>query len=179
MTNIILCGGLDDKTVTNALIPTLTYYGGVRYSAPDRIMKCGVSEKFALYEYESIPKVELSDGIILLKTSIRQTKGVTLPSNLHYVMESKNLRAAALLNGMEASVVTCGTGRKDTLSIAGLQSSNAALSLQRTVETVDGRLLEPHDFTVDFSEKRSPHQLLLISAALLLSGIDSAKGYHV
>lgn len=179
MVNIFLCGDSKDTSATQALISALPKYGGVRYSGPDRVFECGSSPKYFLYEYEKIPKIELKHGIVLLKNSTPLQDPVPFPPDCLCILESKNVRAAALLKGSGTAVVTCGTSSRETLSIAGLEESNAALSLQRTLSTLDGQMLEPHDFTVKFSEPRSPHQLLMVCAALLISGADSSKGYVI
>lgn len=177
MVNIFLCGDSKDTSATQALIAALPKYGGVRYSGPDCVFERGPGPEYFLYEYEKIPKIELRQGIVLLKNSMLPQDPVPFPKDFLYVLESKNHRAAALLKGSGAAAVTCGTGSRETLSIAGLEEGTAALSLQRTLRSLDGKTLEPHDFTVKFSEPRSPHQLLMVCASLLISGADSSKGY--
>lgn len=179
MINIFLCGDTKDSSATQALISALPKYGGVRYSGPDRVFECGATPEYFLYEYETIPEISLKQGIVLLKNSILPQNPVPFPPDFLYVLEAKNSRAAALLKGSGAAAVTCGTSSRETLSIAGLEENTAALSLQRTLKTLDGRMLEPHDFTVKFSESRSPHQLLMVCAALLISGEDSSTGFQI
>lgn len=179
MTDILLCGDSNDNSVSHALTSALALYGGVKYCGPDRIFECGTSPDYFLFECEKLPQIELASGIVLFKNSTVPQEQVSLPPGFLCVLESKNTRAAALLKGACATAVTCGTSPKDTLSIAGLEDGVAALSLQRTLKTLNGRVLEPHDFTVRFSEPRSPHQLLSVCAALLITGADSSKGYAI
>lgn len=179
MTNIILCGNLSDNSISCALIPALARYGGVRYSSPKQIYERGVSAEFFLYDCENIPEIKLKSGIVLFKNSINMQTHVSIPANFLCVIETKNVRAAAMLQSTKAAAITCGTGSKDTLSIAGLENVGATLSLQRNLKTLNGNVLEPHDFNVKFSEKRSPHQLLSTCAVLLASGSDSNKGFVI
>lgn len=179
MTNIVLCGDPNDTSVSRALVSALALYGGVRYAGPDRIFECGVSPEYFLYEYEKLPEIGLKNGIVLFRNSVPPQGPAFVPPGFFYVLETKNSRAAALLKGARAAVVTCGTSPKDTLSVAALEENTAVLSLQRTLKTLDGKALEPHDFTVKCSEPRSPHQLLMVCAALLLAGVDSSLGYIV
>ena len=179
MTNIVLCGDASDSSISNALIPALALYGGVKYAGPGKVFERGVSARFFLCECEEVPQIGLQSGILLFKNSIRQQNPFRIPDSFFCVMQSKNAHAAALLKDSSAAVITCGTSTRDTLSIAGLESSGAALSLQRSLPTLEGEILEPHDFTVSCSEERSPSQLLAVCAVLLISGIDSAKGYIV
>lgn len=179
MNNVILCGDTGDSSVSDALIPALARYGGVRYAGPEKILERGGSARFFLYECDEIPKIELAAGILLFQNSIRQQRPFSIPPGFLCVLQAKNIRAAELLGRAGSNAVTCGASSRDTLSIAGLESSGAALSLQRSLPTLDGRLLEPHDFTVSFSGGQSPTQLLAVCAVLLIAGIDSSKGFRL
>ena len=179
MVNVFLCGDVKDSSVTQALLSALPKYGGVRYSGPDRVFDLGSGAEYSLFEYEKIPEIRLKDGILLLKNSLFPQEPVSFPSDFYCVLEAKNIRAAALLKAFGATAVTCGTSPRETLSVAGLEEGTAALSLQRSLTTLGGRVLEPHDFTVKFSEPRSPHQLLMVCAALLIAGEDSSAGFQI
>jgi hypothetical protein len=179
MVNIILCGDVKDTSVSQALISALSTYGGVIYSSPERVFQSGSTPQYFLFEYETLPEIGLQNGIVLFKNSMLPQKPVALPSDFLYILETKNVRAAAFLKGSGVTVVTCGTSSKETLSIAGLEEDTAVLSLQRTLKTLDGQMVEPHDFTVKFSGSRSPHQLLTVCAVLLIAGEDSLKGYQI
>lgn len=179
MVNIILCGDVKDTSVSQALISALSTYGGVIYSGPDRMFQCGDTPQYLLYEYQTLPEIGLKKGVVLFKNSMLPQKPVSFPSDFLYVMETKNVRAAELLKNSGVTVVTCGTGSKETLSIAGLEEGTAVLSLQRTLKTLQEQTVEPHDFTVTFSGSRSPHQLLTVCAVLLIAGEDSFTGYQI
>ncbi len=146
---------------------------------PSEILGCGPPSEFLVYETEKIPALKIPSGILLLKNSVRPQKPVKIPAGFLCVLESKNSAAAALLKGSACTAVTCGTGQRDTLSIAGLESTGATISLQRSLASLTGKMLEPHDFNVVFSQKHSPFQTLFVSAALLISGVDSSNGYIV
>ena len=68
---------------------------------------------------------------------------------------------------------------RDTLSIASLDYGSAVLSLQRSVLTLGGKLLEPHDFQVQVEGNAGPAQILTVSMILLLLGLDSGKGFRI
>ncbi|MCI1981529.1 MAG: hypothetical protein LKJ45_00025 [Oscillospiraceae bacterium] len=179
MTNIFLCGDPEDATISKALIPALSLYGGVRYFAPEKTFERGVSTEFFLYECKKVPQIFLPSGIILIKNSIRPQPPVQLHSGFFCVFETQNCHAVEMLKDCDATIITCGTGAKETISIAALERSSATLSLQRNLVTMDQKTLEPHDFAVRFSQPRSPYQILFVSAALLIAGIDSSNGYII
>lgn len=180
MTNIILCGKTMDNSVSSILIPALARYGGVQYYSPKRFTQSGNDKiQFLVYDCEKLPQFEISNGIILFKNSFSSQEHVKIPSGFSSILEMKNTHAAEMLNGTGTAAITCGTNSKDTLSIAGLDETSAALSLQRSIMTVDGSILEPHDFTIKLLSKLSPNRILAVCAVLLISGINSSQGYEI
>lgn len=179
MKNIILCGEASDTSVASALIPALALYGGVKYAGPSELFDRGPHPEFFLYECVELPRIGFESGILLFKNSFCPKKKMTVPEGFLCVLEAKNRHAAAFLKDTPATVITCGTSTRETLSAAALESAGAVLSLQRSVKTLDGILLEPHDFTVKCPENRSPHQLLTVCACLLTAGVSSEPGYIV
>lgn len=179
MIEIVLCGDPADTSVSSAMVPALGRCGGVRFQSAGRIYGMGETPHFLVFDCAQLPKIELKSGILVFKNSFRGLSSVEFPPGFLCVLESKNMRAAKFLEGRNAAVVTCGTGPRDTLSVAGLDGASAALSLQRSLEPLGGGVLEPHDFTVKLLAKRSPHQILAVCAVLLIAGVDSSQGYVV
>ena len=156
MTNVLLCGDASDASISTALIPALTFYGGLCYSGRNSVSDCGDTAEYFLYESGEMPKIGMAKGILILKNRLDETMPAPVPDEFVCVIGSQNAQAAQMLCGSKASVVTCGTGPKDTLSLAGLDTTAACVSLQRNMATLDGRLLEPHDFSVTLTQRRSP-----------------------
>jgi hypothetical protein len=179
MINIILCGKTNDTSISDALLPALGRYGGVQYFNGRILANFGGGTEFIVYDCEEIPEIELNCGILLFKNSFHSSETSSIPSGFSCVLETKNLNAAAMLKDTDTAAITCGTSPKDTISIAGLDEANAALSLQRSIITVTGEILEPHDFTVKLLSKLGPHRILAVCAALLISGVDSSQGYII
>lgn len=179
MINIILLGDLNDTSVSEVLSPALARYGGVKYVSQNILYESSAEPEFLLLDCEMLPKLEIKGGILLFKNSVPEQKNFCIPNGFVNIMESKNARAAAMLQKAGASAVTCGSGPKDTLSIAGLENNAAALSLQRNLKILNGNILEPRDFNVKFAEKRSPHQILSTCAVLLAAGVDPSQGYAI
>ncbi|NLJ31204.1 MAG: hypothetical protein GX424_06345 [Clostridiales bacterium] len=178
--NIILCGKKSDTAFSDALLPALALYGGARYFSGEKLALYGLEPaRFFVYDGETIPKIELDSGILLFKNSFDSGGQVHVPPHFFCILESKNVHAAELLRGTEVSAVTCGTSQKDTISVAGIQEGSAVLSLQRNLVTLEGKVLEPHDFTVSLRSEIGPHRVLAVCAVLLLAGVDSSKGYTI
>lgn len=180
MNSILLLGDAQNHTFRNALLPVLERYGGVLYVGERQIFRL-IAEKpaFFVYDCERMPELHLDRGLLLFTGSCPQTAPILLPSGICSILESGNQQAAALLQNSKSPVVTCGMSTKDTLSVASVEEDGAVLSLQRNVSTLDGRLVEPHDFRVSFRAGMRSQQLLSISMILLLCGVDSGNGYQL
>ena len=180
MTNIFLCGKSNDNSISYALLSALQKYGGVQYCSSDRAVRLGNQKlKFLIYDCENLPNIELEKGIILFKNSFTFTKKSFIPNTFLCVLEMKNTHALKMLEGTGKVAITYGTSAKDTLSFAGLNDTNAIVSLQRNVITLDGKMLEPHDFTINLLSDSSPSRILAVCAVLLLSGQDSSQGFDI
>jgi hypothetical protein len=179
MMPVLLCGSPDETSVREALLPALSRYGGVFFVGRGCVVQSGSPAGYLLCESSEIPDIVLPHGILVIKDKIVQIKPASIPDNFLCVMASHNKSGAKLLHDCRVTAVSCGTDPKDTLSLAGLESSCADVSLQRNLVTAGGNMQEPRDFHVEFSKPRSPEQILLVSAVLLLSDIDPENGYVI
>jgi hypothetical protein len=179
MISVILCGKANDTSISDTLLPALAGYGSGIYCGARRMARFGAGEpEFLIFDCEKPPEIELDSGILLFKNSFDSPDPVLVPNGFSCILDSKNLHAASALQG-SAAAITCGTSPKDTVSIAALDENSAALSLQRSILTVGGSVLEPHDFPVSLSADLGPHRILAVCAVLLVSGVDSSAGYKI
>lgn len=152
----------------------------MRYIHPELLRKVGNGEaRFLVCDCERIPKVEGSSGILFLKNSFDSDMPIAIPDGFLCAFEPQNQRAAALLRAAGAAAVTCGMCAKETLSISSLDYGAAALSLQRSITTVSGDVVEPRDITVELHSAVSPRQMLAVCMVLLMAGVDSSYGYVI
>lgn len=178
MVDILLCGDPDGPELAEALLAALSRYGGVCFSGAERVSERGVSPRYFLSESGFVPKIDVPAGILILEDAVGVRDGTPpVPEGFFCVMSSVSACAARILRDSRATAITCGTGSRDTLSLAALEPDFAAVSLQRNLRTLGGKLLEPRDFHVALARPLGPQQILFVSAALLLSDVDPDAGY--
>lgn len=175
MTTVILCGKPTDTAVSSLLIPVLSAYGGVRYFCGNRV---GGEDpaRYLLLDCERLPDSSLDCGILLFKKSFRFCGEKRAVSGLVPVFSSSHAGAAVFLKGTGLSAITYGMSSKDTVSIAGLDDTGASVSIQRSVRTLGGAVIEPGDIRVRLSRPLPAEQVLLLSTVLLLC--DETPEYH-
>lgn len=179
MRTIFLYGDRRDAVLRTALLGALAQCGsvlyveeGVFFQAPEE------APAFFVYECECLPSFSVSKGLLLMKNSC-SGRELSLPSGIWAVLESGNHSGACALRHQSAPVISCGCSARDTLSLASIEEDTAVLSLQRSVLTLGGNLVEPHDFAVMLQSKRHPHQILPIAMTLLLCGVSTERGYSI
>ncbi|OQB14038.1 MAG: hypothetical protein BWY15_01410 [Firmicutes bacterium ADurb.Bin193] len=72
----------------------------------------------------------------------------------------------------EAYVVTYGLNSRATLTVSSIEESKVVLCLQRSITDLDGRVIEPQEFSVYISGEIDAEMILLMSAVLLISGVS-------
>lgn len=182
MFNVIVYGEKCDVSISRTLIKCLGKYGGVQYSIPNEIGFWGCCEtpSFFLLDLQKMSKVNSPHkGCIIFKNSFNKFSASLFPAHFTPIFDTQNTEAPKVLSKTDKIVITCGTSAKDTLSLASLKEGTAVISLQRYIKTFNSKVIEPHDFTVRFSDHIDVYPLLSTCAVLLLSGLTSDTGYII
>lgn len=93
------------------------------------------------------------------------------------IFSSENHHAIEALNGSGNIAISCGMSAKDTLSTASITDEKRMVSLQRTIRSIDGEIIEPRDFYI-----KSNYELyssLAASAVLLLLGTMPEDDFEI
>lgn len=132
------------------------------------------SADFLLYESAVLPPACTAQGILILGSRLCN-KPFLIPEQFIPVFDSANDRAVRLLTRSHRNGISCGCAPQNTLSLASLSDTQAVISLQRSLVTLSGRILEPRDLTVQL---RRPHELfeLMAACAVLLLTDHAADG---
>ncbi len=177
MTTVLLCGKIGENiSLVRAVANAARRYGGAQLCAGGRILEEKHAE-FLIYECERLPQIQAEKGILILKDSFSGKISGKLPGGFLAVFGSSNAEAARALEGTGIPALTCGTGVRDTVSAASLGFPHSVASLQRSIRTLMGTVVEPHDIPLTLCEPYSPGPLLTAAAMLLAAGIPSGKGY--
>lgn len=181
MKTVVLCGKQSDTTLSEVLVQALRQYGQVQYYNGKELKRCSETKnfEFCVYDCEQIPLLELPDTILVFKNSFSvSSEPIRLPEGIPAVFGSQNGKAAEQLKGSQVTPVVCGTSSKDTLSVASLAETSASVSLQRSVRTLCGEILEPKEISIELVQQLGPYPLLATCAVFLLCGMDSEKGFR-
>lgn len=170
---VLLCGG---NPAEQRLAAELARYGAVMRLQRGTLTQLGTgATAFLLYEFDRVPEAALHSGVLLLGSQLPAGRAA-LPPRLVPVFDSGNAAAVQLLAHRQRAGVACGCAPQDTLSLASLSDTQAVVSLQRELTTLDGARVEPRDLTIRLAEPgkndapRELFELMALSAVLLLCG---------
>lgn len=182
--NIIIYGNSDDTGLEDVIFKTLSRYGNVQFLSQNKLICSRINENstsernFFIYDFKKIPEVIHSEGLFIFKKSFKKLNLTTFPANFLTIIDEQNINAIKCLEKTNQIVVTCGTSSKNTLSFSSFSHSEAVVVLQRYLQSKH-KIIEPHEFVINFNETFNPNILLITCAILLLSDVPSTNGYKI
>ncbi len=110
-------------------------------------------------------RVALGKGCVLV--CLDEGAGPAEGQGVHLLLRE----GLAVPPGLEpAQVISLGRGSKNTVTVSSLQGERMMISLQRTVESLDGNPVEPCELPLDLPAGIELYEALAAAAALLLAG---------
>lgn len=176
---IVLCSCRRDQSLYHILLRALSNYGGVQAMLGNTLYTSCQDPHFTLFCTHSAPRADNTKGVLVFDENFKNAGSFPLSQSLIPVLESNNKKAVSRLKDTSHIAITCGTGLRDTLSIASLDDMRATISLQRELTSINGDAYEPHDFIAHLSQKTDVYPLLAVCGTLLLCGIKPEDGYYI
>lgn len=167
MKTILFCGCTESE---KNIIPPLTkkmesvHFGREKLS----FSKTLETPELLIGEFDSVPLACSGKGIAIFGSKLKKNSELRIGFPWISVLESDNLAATRALIGTGAVAITCGTSSKDTLSLASISDNQAVVSLQRSLRTLSGMVIEPADFTIRLTGHYNVFSILAYCAILLL-----------
>ena len=166
-----------DHDLFDALYRALSQNGGVQSFCRNELKSSCESPLFSLCHTSCVPHTYGITGVLVFDDGFKSGGSFELSETLIPVLDSDNKKALSRLKEAGRVAITCGTGSRDTLSIASISESRATVSLQRELIDIYGNRVEPRDIIVTFENRMEVYPLLATCAALLLCGAEPDGGY--
>lgn len=105
----------------------------------------------SLCAVEAVSRMErlLAPRSVLVLADQSVPRYLELSADTIIITGTDNRRIRRLLSGRPNPVITCGTGRRDTLTLSSISPERAVLCAQRELPTVDGEWLEATELAVE------------------------------
>ena len=174
MKNIIICGDCGSRILTKAIINACAVNGGAVVSDGNKIYETSENPEFLVISVDKISETDCRSGVIVFGKMQDKINTDIKIGGLIPIIDTSNINALNIVRNSGIAAIGCSMSGHDTISISGLTGfPTKMVSLQRTVKTLDGEVIEPHDFLVRLSEEMPIYPLLASCSVLLLSGIST------
>jgi hypothetical protein len=110
-----------------------------------------------------------SAGIIVFQSDLVITEDLKINGNAVCVINSSNKNNKEYICSNSLPTVTCGLSDKDTFTISGISEEQAAVSLQRPIKTLSGKMIEPCEFVINLANPVPRYDIMELTAILVLS----------
>ncbi len=150
------------------IIEILTAYGANYIS--DKIIATNKNTFTIVSEYKKTD-LQIENGIAVFIDNTTRFDGQILPPNIIGICEENNHKALEIFKNSNISVITCGLGIKNTVTLSSLTSNSLLTALQRTITNHLKREIEPAEFKIRLSKSYSPFSVMASTAVLLLNEI--------
>lgn len=179
MKKIVICGDCGSKVLTRTVIRACSSCGGAFVCDGAKIYETKQNPKFLIVTTYTLTDIRCGSGIMVFGKALCRVRTSISMGTMIPIVDTSNAEALTILKGSGSSVVGCSMSGHDTISVSGIKNFPTKLiSLQRSVKTVDGNIIEPHEFSVKLSREIPVYPLLAACSVLLLSGEPSIDGYR-
>lgn len=141
---IFLVGNSEDIRLYDYFYRKLQKKLPVLSISADEILKNGSENELVLVRTDLIPKINTPYLLILGKNASRKSI-INLENCTFAIVSSDSEKQLKVLSNHSVPAITCGNSPKDTISYTSQTDESIVLSLQRTIEFVNGRTAEPFE----------------------------------
>lgn len=170
MITVILYGEKNEKNLTRIFERNLKRYYQVHAVAETGVKTEGRGRELLLFNTENLSQVNGGTSILVLKPSADLAGLSSVSGNVIALANSNCPEQLAKLAEKKIRTVVCGLSSKDTVTFSSFNDSRAAVSLQRTVETPDGRVVEPMEVMLELEFSYDPLSVLFYTAVMMICG---------
>lgn len=176
-------------------MPSIVILTNKKNSNLENIMLRALEKNMGASLIENFNQINTSDKTVSLLISIDSIPNSDVENTIT-VFDSSYKGKASNINGIsvvaaccdgalksmamsDCTGITCGTSPLDTLSIASCEEGKMLISLQRELQTLSGRVIEPCDISVKTEEPVHIYPTLAACAVLLLCDVPFESGYEI
>ena len=163
---VILCSRRKSP-IQKEIAEILYKYGGDIIE--DKQIKLGGGE-FTVLSVTKPQQLLLKSAVTVFCEENEKFEAQLLPKGAIAVCDAQNKTALEILKRNGVAVITCGSGHKNTITLASITENSAIISLQRNLYDLKGKKIEPADFKINLPPKFSPFSVMAAVAVLLLCG---------
>lgn len=174
MNTVFLCGERGGPELADTLFDAVRASGSAALHVTDRLIAAVPPESadpdYLVFDHFPAEYVRLGGGIAVFRENAAKAPDfLRIPNDFCAVLDSGAAGVLDTVRGNCRQTVLCGLSEKDTITFSSLGADSAVISLQQTVVTLRGNVIEPREIPVRFGIPRGKYPLLAAAAVLLLT----------
>ena len=163
MQNIVICGDVGERELTETIIKLCEMNGGAIVSDRGRVYETNENPRFFIVT--DMEKVNCKSIVVLGE----EVGDVEIENEFAVIVEGENTRGLEILKKQGCqNVLTCSMNGRATLSMSSVYPKKV-MSLQRSIQTLDGKIIEPCEFKMD-CDAEELYPVLAVGGIMILSG---------
>lgn len=168
MTTILIIGDNDDTKIEEYVRTFLSSSYQITYLKGSSVEQFGNGYEIVVLDTVSVDALALEECIIVMKADgVPPT--IPLPQKSIIIANSGNKLQLEVLKTDTRNVITCGNGKRDTITYSSYTNDGIMVSLGRKITAFSGREIEPLEFPVNVTtEQDCVYPLLAFTALRLL-----------
>lgn len=178
MKNIIVCGDCGERLLTKAVFAACRNHGGALLLEGSRITQTVPDAKFLIVCVNTLTEVDCR-AVLVMGEALCQIPPVLKLNGVTAVSDSGNIDALKILGRTGAPVLGCSASDRDTLTLSCKSGRNIIFSLQRPINTLSGRLIEPCEIKIHCDEGQTLYPALAACCTMLLCDIPHEQEYDI
>lgn len=172
MTTVIICGEKNDGDISGLVFDRLCESFCVVAFGNFRVFCKGEGYEIAVFETERLDFADI-DGVIVILKSGFVPQNIRLNNSAVVIASAESSDQLAALSSLGAAVITCGKGRKNTVSFTSRSDDGAVVAINRSLVSLSGRIIEPLEIPVSFDGDYGLYDIMALTVLELL--LDDKK----
>lgn len=141
--------------------------------SPEEILVPPGDVRLLLLEQATLPSMTAASLLLVLRGDCRPARFDALPSSSVMIVDSGNPHHRLLLSTFPGKVISFGRCQTDTVTFSSCGEEKAVVCLQRSIVTLDGRVIEPMEIPCQKPADLPEEALLEIVTVFLVLGIST------
>lgn len=167
MTTIIIYGNKSDTSLQTLFTNKLSETYSITYFNYETAISKGSGYNLLVLDCEQLRDIDLSECILILKSDSIPSN-IKISRNTIIIANSDNQSQLQQLSPLTCPTITCGHSEKDTIAYSSLTSDSVQITLNRRINALSGRVIEPLEFPLEITEECDIYSMLAFAAVRLL-----------
>lgn len=150
------------------IVEILKRHGACHIS--DKLITEGKGKFTAISLYKNT-EITINKGIAIFLAENQRFLKQKLPIGIIGICEEKNSKALEIFRKNNITVLTCGIGSKNTITLSSIAKNTLLATIQRSIIDTNGNLLNPCEIKIHLTKEYLPYSVMAAVAVLLLNGI--------